>query len=323
MDKPLVSIITLVYNHAPFIRQCIESILMQKTTFPFELLIHDDASTDGSADIIREYEAHYPNILKPVYQKENQRSQGKSILTKHVYPKIKGKYVAMCDGDDYWIDPLKLQKQVDFLESHLDYSICGGQYYDLVDEKNEIFKNIGMLRNMKNYPQGRTITLDKIFDDYILWLLTVCFKKEVIDEMMKIEVGRDDVIYAVALEMGKGFVFPDYFGVYRLHKGGIWTGTSYQKRMETNEKLLTLMYPHFYKKSKSFRKWYYRDITCLRFIELANTKNLLKVYFKIISFTFSGSMDTFSYRLIFFFKMSFKYFIRFVKKSIGLKKISV
>lgn len=116
-DDILVSVVTLAYNHRNYIRQCIEGVLMQKTDFKYELLIHDDASTDGTDVIIKEYEKAYPGIVKPVYQTDNQYSQGVSIGPKYLYPKAQGKYIAECEGDDYWIDPLKLQKQVDILES--------------------------------------------------------------------------------------------------------------------------------------------------------------------------------------------------------------
>ena len=120
----MVSICCATYNHAPCIRQCLEGFVMQRTNFKFEVLIHDDASTDGTADIIREYEAKYPSIIKPIYQTENQYSKGMSISATFNWPRAKGKYIAQCEGDDYWIDPLKLQKQVDLLESNINCSLC-------------------------------------------------------------------------------------------------------------------------------------------------------------------------------------------------------
>ena len=126
--KPLVSICCVTYNHEPYIRDCLEGFIMQQTNFPFEVLIHDDASTDGTADIIREYEAKYPGIIKPIYQTENQYSKGVDV-GKLVLDKVQGKYVAICEGDDFWCDPQKLQIQFDFMESHADYSACFcGQY---------------------------------------------------------------------------------------------------------------------------------------------------------------------------------------------------
>ena len=123
-SKPLVSIITLAYNHSSYIRQCLDGFLMQKTDFPFEVIIHDDSSTDGTADIIKEYERMYPDIIRPVYQRENQYSRRVPIGRTYLYPKAQGEYIAECEGDDYWTDPDKLQKQVDYMRSHPECSMC-------------------------------------------------------------------------------------------------------------------------------------------------------------------------------------------------------
>lgn len=121
---PLVSIRCLVYNHEPYLRQCLEGFVMQKTNFPFEAIVHDDASTDGSAAIIREYAEKYPDIIKPIYETENQYSKRDGSLRRIMDERMRGKYVATCEGDDYWIDPLKLQKQIDFMEANPEYSMC-------------------------------------------------------------------------------------------------------------------------------------------------------------------------------------------------------
>ena len=149
-DKPLVSICCTAYNHELYITEAIESFLMQETDFPFEVLVHDDCSTDDTANIIREYEKKYPNIIKPIYQKENQYSKGVKI-TPIVIKKSVGKYIALCEGDDYWTDLFKLQKQVDFLEENDDYVIT----YASVEAFNENGK-------IKNYIGGVTWDLESI-----------------------------------------------------------------------------------------------------------------------------------------------------------------
>ena len=111
-SRPLmVTIQCLTYNHEPYIRQCLEGFVMQKTNFRFEAIVHDDASTDGTATIIREYAEKYPDIIKPIYETENQYSKRDDSLTRIMNTHTHGKYVAMCEGDDYWTDPLKLQKR--------------------------------------------------------------------------------------------------------------------------------------------------------------------------------------------------------------------
>ena len=122
--KPLVSIYCFCYNHAKYIRDALEGFVNQKTSFPYEVIVHDDASTDESQQIIREYADKYPDIIKPILQTENQYSQGKKLFNTFIVPEIKGKYLAACEGDDYWCDDLKLQRQVDWLEDHSDYSLC-------------------------------------------------------------------------------------------------------------------------------------------------------------------------------------------------------
>lgn len=130
-EKPLVIIRSLVYNHEPYLRDCLEGFVMQQTTFPFVAVVHDDCSTDNSAAIIREYAEKYPHIIKPVYETENQYSKHDGSLRRvmnEACGKYGAKYYALCEGDDYWTDPHKLQKQVDFLERNPDYILvcCDG-----------------------------------------------------------------------------------------------------------------------------------------------------------------------------------------------------
>ena len=126
--KVMVSICSITYNQANYIRKAFDGFIMQKTDFSFEILIHDDASTDGTEEIIREYEAKYPEIIKPIYEKENQWVKGRRGSVVFNFPRAKGKYIALCEGDDYWTDPLKLQKQIDFLEANPNYTLSCHRY---------------------------------------------------------------------------------------------------------------------------------------------------------------------------------------------------
>ncbi len=120
----LVTVFCLVYNHEKYVSDALEGFVRQKTNFPFEVLVHDDASTDSSAQIIEDYCKRYPDILIPIIEKENQYSQGVKIGREIMLPRARGKYFAFCEGDDYWTDDSKLQEQIDFLESHPEYSAC-------------------------------------------------------------------------------------------------------------------------------------------------------------------------------------------------------
>lgn len=119
-----VSIYCTVYNHSKYLRQCLDGFVNQKTNFKYEVIIHDDASTDDSANIIREYEKAYPEIIKPIYQTENQYSKGVPIFKTYIKPLIKGQYCASCEGDDFWCDENKLQRQYDLMEAHPECDFC-------------------------------------------------------------------------------------------------------------------------------------------------------------------------------------------------------
>ena len=139
MDEIYVSINCVTYNHEKYVAQALDGMLMQITTFPFEILIHDDASTDGTADIIRSYASKYPDIVKPIFQTENQYSKGVNISGVYNFPRAKGKYIALCEGDDYWTDVYKLQKQVEFLDKHPDF-IAAAHNISIVNEEGTVLE---------------------------------------------------------------------------------------------------------------------------------------------------------------------------------------
>lgn len=134
MSKVGVSILCLAYNHEEFIARTIEGFLMQQTDFPIEIIIHEDASTDGTAAVIREYEQKHPDVIKPIYQTENQFQKGVNINAEFMLPLATGKYVALCDGDDYWTDPHKLQKQYDAMEQHPECEMCLHKVKDVLEQ---------------------------------------------------------------------------------------------------------------------------------------------------------------------------------------------
>lgn len=138
----LLSIQCLVYNHEPYLRQCLDGFIMQKTNFDYEVVVHDDASTDNSASIISEYTRRYPKLIKPIYESENLYSRVGNKISFIINEKCSGKYIALCEGDDYWTDPLKLQKQINFLEANLEYSMCFHntiEHYEFDEKADRIF----------------------------------------------------------------------------------------------------------------------------------------------------------------------------------------
>lgn len=225
-EEPIiVSIRCTAYNQEKFIRETLEGFIMQKTNFRFEAIVHDDASTDNTADIIREYAEKYPDIIKPIYETENQYSKKDGSLLRIMNEASKGKYITMCEGDDYWTDPYKLQKQVDFLEAHPDYVLCSHRY-------QEFYQNSCSLGNI--LPRG--INNDFTFDlnYYILrenWVtqpLTCMYRASAFDSdyYMKFKNKKDLVYFYVLLKKGKGVLLNDCMGVYRIHEKGVWSGLS-------------------------------------------------------------------------------------------------
>ena len=140
-EKIKVSIICMAYNHEKFISKALDGFLMQKTNFEYEILISDDASTDNTTQIIKEYEKKYPEIIKVIYQKENQYSKG-IAPSMFLYEIAQGKYLSFCEGDDYWTDENKLQKQVDFLEENK-------EYYAVYHNVRVVDKNGNKIKNKK------------------------------------------------------------------------------------------------------------------------------------------------------------------------------
>ena len=228
-QSPIVSICCTTYNHAKFIRQSLDGFVHQKTNFPIEVLIHDDASTDETQDVIREYEEKYPDIIKPIYQKENQYSKGVPISLTYNWSRAKGKYIAMCEGDDYWTDPYKLQKQVDFLESHIDYVMCSHKWNDFIENKKKV--DCGMPLEVDS--SGKIYDLDSlVHGEWYFQPLTVLFRRCAVDfkKYNLYKNSKDITLFYVLLKNGKGFCFHDVMATYRIHSGGIWSGAGLNRR---------------------------------------------------------------------------------------------
>lgn len=217
-----VSVICNTYNHEKYIRDALEGFVSQKTDFAFEVLVHDDASTDRTADIIREYEAKYPELIKPVYQTVNQYTRKVKISRTFQEPRVKGKYIAICEGDDYWSDPLKLQKQFDFMESNPDYAmcVCSTVWQNMLTGKQE---------NRTQVKQDMDIPLEDIILEKhgrIFQLASVFVKTEVWKSWpqwrLAFPIGDLPLAILAALN-GKVRMLADTMTVYRWYTEGSWT----------------------------------------------------------------------------------------------------
>lgn len=234
--KPTVSIICLTFNQEKYVRDCFEGFVNQQTTFPYEVLVYDDASTDGTPAIIREYEAKYPDIFKPTLYGKNNYSQGLGYVG--LYTSIKeaqGKYVAYCEGDDYWTDSKKLQKQVDFLDAHPDYEICA--HDTLIKTERVHYQSQSILfsqtdvnlfldrRNRTEYQFADTLT-GNIF--HISALMYRNYNIQLPEWIHEIS-AFDMVFYMLLAKEGKVHVLPDAMSVYRIHSDSLTTsGSEYQ-----------------------------------------------------------------------------------------------
>lgn len=219
-DTVKVSVLCLVYNHEAHIRKCLDGFVMQKTTFPFEVLIHDDASTDNSAAIIREYEAKYPEIIKPIYQTKNQHSQGVKITKTFLLPQVRGEYLAWCEGDDCWTDETKLQQQVDFLDAHPAYSCC---YHRVLcnNLKANDTRYIPNIQDSRDFSVDEIVRAGAVFHISSLVLRSHIYREKPEEFTAK---GFGDVpLYLYAAMRGKTYVLRDVMSVYNHGTVGSYT----------------------------------------------------------------------------------------------------
>lgn len=238
-DTVLVSISCITYNQERYVRDCLDGFLNQQCTFNFEILIHDDASTDATADIIREYCQRYPEIIKPLFQKENQYSKGvRGVMARFNFPRARGKYIAMCEGDDYWTDPLKLQKQVDFLEANPDYAIC-------FHAANELSPDGSSTKSGLFGKEARdTYTIEDLAAGNFMHTLTVVFRNQspYPDWIKESPVG-DYVLHYVNAGLGKIKYLPEVMGCYRTGVG-VWSAAADKARLTKWLIVLDLLIQH-------------------------------------------------------------------------------
>lgn len=231
-----LSICCITYNHEAFIAQAIESFVMQQTNFDFEIVIHDDASTDGTAAIVAEYADRYPHKIRATLHSQNSGMMQNFV---NCLGDCRGEFLAFCEGDDYWIDPLKLQKQVDFLEQSPDISLC---YHQPIRKQSD-----GRLE----YPlqaQSEIIYSDFIdIPEYRHFLTSCCvvFRNNfsIPDWVLAAPVGDIPLFYLCS--QGGDFVcLPDLIAVYRIHNNGSWTGLNRLAQLKKLKKLYKVLLPH-------------------------------------------------------------------------------
>lgn len=235
--QPMVSVCVQTYQHGNYIKECLDGILMQQTTFTFEILLGEDASTDGTREICLEYAQKHPDKIRLfLHHRENNIAingtpTGRFNFLYNLY-NARGNYIALCEGDDYWTDPLKLQKQVDFLEGNEGYTICWTNYK--IDE-------MGTLKN-PHWVEGffkvsyKDIDFNNFGTPYCTYTLTCMFKSSLIKAVNidNFKFFKDNTLYTLCLQKGKGAVLNFFGGVYRIHNTSIYSTASKYKQAISN-----------------------------------------------------------------------------------------
>lgn len=212
--KPVVSIACMTFNHERYISEALDGFLSQETEFPFEVIVHDDCSSDKTVQIIRKYEARFPRIIKPIYQKENMYSQNFDVLGDIIFPSISGDYIALCEGDDYWIDPNKLQYAYCYMQAHPNCSMVSHlTEQEISDSKKRTLFNPEFLK------RGGVISSDDlIIEPNIIHTSSYFFnRKMLLDNIALIRKVKlfDAVLVLLAATEGYVFLIPKVMSVYR------------------------------------------------------------------------------------------------------------
>lgn len=217
--KPLVVVWSFVYNHGEYLKDYFEGIIKQQCNFKYLLLVHDDASTDNSSEIIKKYAEKYPHIIRPIFELDNQYSKGNGTLERIMLEAIRSsnaKYTAFCEGDDYWIDPLKLQKQVDFLETHPDYGLVHTNFQILNQSTKKIINN-----GSRKYHIVNGSVFESLFNECFIKTLTVLCKTNLISNLYppnnKMFLGDRYLFFELSLH-SKFYYINEESSVYRLLK---------------------------------------------------------------------------------------------------------
>lgn len=242
-NEVILTAYCLAYNHEKYIAETLEGFVNQRTSYKYKVIVHDDASTDGTASIIKDYAGKYPDIIVPVLQKENQYSKHIDIFENFIKPLLEGKYVAVCEGDDYWCDPEKLQKQIDFMESHPDFSACV--------HNTEKIREDGSLTNIfyNNYKDDREISVNEIIQrgSWFIHLNSVVCRRECREnkpEEFFIPRAGDYTLLIYLATVGKIWYMAGVMSKYRMFSAGSWSEkmkSSKAFRMEHSRNTITAL----------------------------------------------------------------------------------
>lgn len=293
MGNPLVSVCCICYNQEQYIRQALDGFVMQQTNFPFEVVISDDCSKDGTRAVLAEYKEKYPELIRDVSKDFN---QGVISNWWYVQSEARGKYTAICEGDDFWTDPLKLQKQVDFLESHPEYSMC----FHGAEIKNE--SRTRELITCKEIENKEYQTND-IFPGWVIPTASVIYRREMVEKYPSLKYPEwakygDIVLFLKCVHVGRVWGMSEKMSVYRMTENGAVVSqrneVDYKDRLCKHYMFLMENFPLLDKTwpKNYIATWYYtkfRDGKNLRDLWIAFRNAPLYVIKKILKIKVDGT----------------------------------
>jgi glycosyltransferase involved in cell wall biosynthesis len=232
-DLPLVSVICTAYNHEAYIKDALDGFIIQKTNFPIEIIVHDDASTDQTAEIIKGYEKRYPDLFANIYQSSNQFSKGKGDIGRIVFGAARGKYIALCEGDDYWVDPHMLQRHVDFLELNDGCGLSFGDFI-MVDIQGHQIEKSDYIKKMSSddYINGNNF-VRYIENKFLIHPVSAVFRKKALDLFpLNFEYLYDVWLFERILFYFKINKFSEVVAAYRNTEGSITKSDNFIKKVQ-------------------------------------------------------------------------------------------
>ncbi len=306
----MVSVLLLTYNHQKYIAEAIQSVVNQKTNFDYEILIGDDCSTDGTCEIVNSFISKNPNLIKAIRSENN---VGAIRNEKRLMDASKGKYIAFLEGDDYWTDPLKLQKQVDFLDANPDYGLVHGDVNHFYEETTKLIVSYNKTNNI-NIPNGN------IFDElikpgaHLIKTMTTLFRKELIVMYFNYDIAlsrnwklTDMGIWLDIAMNSKVYYFNEVFATYRLIKESA--------TRSKNPKIKNDFHLSIYQLKKYYLNKYKKESYLMDAIEVEHYRimirdafnlNNLKLMNDAINFLKKGKYKITLKELAFFYILKFK-----------------
>ena len=280
--KPMVSVVMITYNHEKYIKQAIEGILIQECNFDIELIISNDASSDQTHSKIEQIIKTYKG---PISIKYYNHSDNKGMMKNFVWSlnQANGKYIALCEGDDYWTDPYKLQKQVDFLEANPDFVLTSHNAM-IINEQNQLIKE-----KKVNINEEKIYTKEELKKGAFILTLTMCFRniiKTYPKEVYGVKNG-DTFLISLLGNYGKGKFMPEIIpAVYRVHSGGVWSQSNTKDRIETKRNTFLRLHQYYSRIKDNEMSFYFKKKYIAlsgNYVEVVHENgNILKIIFQHI-----------------------------------------